>query len=151
KKINFFLKDLKEPVPKYVAPEKAPGNSPEAAKEHPLYLNTSKVASHYHTQNAHFSWATEVETPYLEIHPKTAESIGIKDGDNVTVETKQGKLTLPAKVTLGIHEKVVNTQPYFGLHSLYKLEPVNSLFPNVIDPVSQGFPQKNIQCKVSKA
>lgn len=151
KKINFASKTLKEPVPKYVPLEKAPGNSSDTAKEYPLYLNTSKVASHYHTQNSHFSWAQEVETPYLEIHPATAQTLGIKDGDQVNVETKLGKVTLPSKLTLGIHEKVVNTQPYFGFHSLYKLEPVNSLFPNVIDPVSQGFPQKNIQCKVSKA
>jgi anaerobic selenocysteine-containing dehydrogenase len=87
----------------------------------------------------------------LEIHPKTAEAAGIKNGDKVTVETKLGKLTLTAKVTLAIHEKVVNTQPYFGAHSLYKLEPVNILFPNVIDPIGQSFPQKNIQCRIIKA
>ncbi|MBP1760185.1 MAG: anaerobic dehydrogenase, typically selenocysteine-containing [Firmicutes bacterium] len=151
KKINFYIKDWKEPIPKFIPTDKSPGNTPEAAKDFPLYLNTSKVAAHYHTQNAHFSWATEVEQPYLEIHPKTADAAGIKNGDKVTVETKLGKLTLTAKVTLGIHEKVVNTQPYFGVHSLYKLEPVNNLFPNVIDPIGQSFPQKNIQCRISKA
>jgi formate dehydrogenase (coenzyme F420) alpha subunit len=151
KLINFYIKEWKEPIPKFIPTEKSPGNTPEAAKDFPLYLNTSKVASHYHTQNAHFSWATEVEQPYLEIHPKTASAAGIKHGDKVLVETKLGKLTLTAKVTPGIHEKVVNTQPYFGMHSLYKLEPVNILFPNVIDPIGQSFPQKNIQCRISKA
>lgn len=140
---------LKTPIAFYMDPVESPGNSKERADEYPLMFSTSKVAPHYHTQGQYHAWAREIEQPYLEVHPATATKFGVKDGEKVVVETAYGKITLIAKVTELIHENVVNTQPYFGVNSPYKLEPANVLFP--IDRDKNGsFMQKNVQCKIYK-
>ena len=48
--------------------------------------------------------------PLVEIHPKTAEERGIKDGDWVFIENVRGKIKQKAKLTEGIHPKVVNCE-----------------------------------------
>ncbi|MGK2962745.1 MAG: molybdopterin-dependent oxidoreductase, partial [Gemmatimonadaceae bacterium] len=42
-----------------------------------------------------------------EIHPSTAERLGVENGDHVTVQTSAGRLTIPAYVYLGIRPDTV--------------------------------------------
>jgi Fe-S-cluster-containing dehydrogenase component len=42
-----------------------------------------------------------------ELHPSTAERLGVENGDHVTIQTSAGSLTLPAYVYLGIRPDVV--------------------------------------------
>ncbi len=42
-----------------------------------------------------------------EIHPSTAERLGVENGDHVTIETSAGRLTLPAYAYLGIRPDTV--------------------------------------------
>lgn len=141
---------LKTEIAYYKDPLESPGNSKDRAKDYPLLFSTAKVAAHYHTQCQYSAWAREIEQPYLEIHPATAAKYGIKDGDKVVVESAYGKITLVAKLTELISEKVVSTQPYFGLKSPYKQDPANTLMPTEHE-ANGSFLQKNIQCRIYKA
>jgi anaerobic selenocysteine-containing dehydrogenase len=48
------------------------------------------------------------EHPTAQIHPDTAEKLGIRDGDEVIIETPKGEITQIARVTDTIHPKVIN-------------------------------------------
>ncbi len=74
-----------------------PAEEPDA--EYPLVLTTGRVVYHYLSGNQ------TRRTPFLlemapcvwvEMHERTAASLGIADGDWVTVRTRRGELTAPA-------------------------------------------------------
>ena len=46
----------------------------------------------------------------MEVHPQTAASLGIKNGDWVWIETLRGKIQQKAKVTDGIDPRVVHVE-----------------------------------------
>ena len=108
-------------------------------------LNTAKVAWHYHTQSQYSLWNEDLPGPYLEMHPDLAREIGVQEGELVTVETRTGSVTLPARITKAISKDSVCTQYCFGQKSPFQQQPINSLFPPVYDPVGGNFVQKNLQ------
>jgi anaerobic selenocysteine-containing dehydrogenase len=50
-----------------------------------------------------------VPDPTVDIHPQTAQELGIKQGDWVRVESRRGSASMRANLTQGIHPKVVAT------------------------------------------
>ena len=61
-----------------------------------------------HTEMRNVPWLREIQPdPCVEIHPKTAEVLGIKQGDQVVVESPRGKITLKADLSLGIDPRVI--------------------------------------------
>jgi anaerobic selenocysteine-containing dehydrogenase len=44
----------------------------------------------------------------MEIHPETAAKFNIKEGDSVVIETRNGAIRQTAKLTDGIHPRVIN-------------------------------------------
>lgn len=132
-------------VLKYVDPFKAPGNKQLDRAEYPYLFSSVKVAAHYHTQCQYSEWAREIEKPYVEVHPETAAKIGVKNGENIRIETSNGSLVIPAKLTYSVPEDALYTQPFFGLK--LDSDPVNVLFPIVTDQVGGNFIHKNILCK----
>ena len=48
--------------------------------------------------------------PLVEIHPETAENLGIKDGEWVWIETARGRIRQKAKLTCGINPRVVHVE-----------------------------------------
>jgi anaerobic selenocysteine-containing dehydrogenase len=48
--------------------------------------------------------------PITEIHPETADTLGIKDGDWIYLENRYGRCRQKAKLTEGIHPRVVHAQ-----------------------------------------
>ncbi len=124
----------------------SPGNQGVSREVFPYIVSTNKVASHYHTICQYSNWARDMEKPYIEMHPQTASELGVRDGDQVRLETVTGSIVLPAKITLSVPRGYFSTQPYFGLHSPYGQIPANSLFPIAVDPVGGNFANKNIMC-----
>jgi anaerobic selenocysteine-containing dehydrogenase len=56
-------------------------------------------------------WLREiVPDPVVEIHPRVAEKLGIKDGQWVYVESPRGRIKQRAMLTTGIHSGVVAAQ-----------------------------------------
>jgi anaerobic selenocysteine-containing dehydrogenase len=46
--------------------------------------------------------------PKVEMHPETAEKYGIRDGDEIIIETKNGSITQIAHVTESVDPRVIN-------------------------------------------
>ena len=78
--------------------------------EYPVWLTTGRVVSQYLSGTQTRRIASLVEQypePLCEIHPKLAESLGIADGDQVTVRSRRGEITLPAAVVNTIRPDTV--------------------------------------------
>ncbi|MEP0766103.1 MAG: molybdopterin-dependent oxidoreductase [Fimbriimonadia bacterium] len=98
-----------DPLPVYLPRNWQPDS------EYPLYLINWKEASHTHTRTQNNAWLLDIKpSNSLVIHPDTAARHGIRDGDEIWVESKFGKTRAVAKVTKRIHPEVVGAQHGFG-------------------------------------
>jgi anaerobic selenocysteine-containing dehydrogenase len=77
--------------------------------EYPLLLISAK--SRYYLLSS-YRWVGKLREkrphPLVEIHPDTAATYGIGEGDEVIIETKYGTITQRARVTDIIHPRVVS-------------------------------------------
>lgn len=97
------------PMPRWVSPPESFSSTPELAKEYPL------IMSDYHTSVSYAAgWQRnipllrEVEPdPLLHIHPDTAASYGIAQGDSVRIESPHGKIQARAELYPGIRPDTV--------------------------------------------
>jgi thiosulfate reductase/polysulfide reductase chain A len=98
------------PLPDYEEPCWSPVSTPELAKEYPLVM-TSGASSPFYYRSQHrqlkamrkaHSYAT------LQIHPQTAKTLGIADGDPVWVETPLGRVRQKALFSDALHPEVVH-------------------------------------------
>jgi anaerobic selenocysteine-containing dehydrogenase len=97
-------------LPTYVAiPEH------EKMKAGDLILTTYKVPVQIHSRSANCKWLTEIyhDNP-AKINPKTASSIGIKDGDMIKVSSEIGEIKTTAKVTGQVVPGVVAISHHCG-------------------------------------
>ena len=82
---------------------------------YPLYLAVFPSPSLYDGREAHLPWLQELPDPmttavwgsWVEIHPKTAASLGIQQGDLVQVESPQGAIRVPAVIFPAIRPDLV--------------------------------------------
>ncbi|MFC1864061.1 molybdopterin-dependent oxidoreductase, partial [Thermodesulfobacteriota bacterium] len=97
------------PLPEWRELPEGPTATPELLKKYPLLL------SDYHTSKTYnASWLRNVPLlrevlphPTLHIHPETAETRGIKDGEWVIVESPHGFIKLKAEYFPGIRPDTV--------------------------------------------
>jgi len=110
-------------------------------------------APHFHSWT-HYFWQAQEMWPelYCQIHPKKAAELGVEDGDQVFVETVNGRLTVRAWIHRGIRPNCVfvpigwdEQQPYHPSSS------VNHLTSVRLDPISQQANLKTHLCRVGKA
>ncbi|MFC1868818.1 molybdopterin-dependent oxidoreductase [Thermodesulfobacteriota bacterium] len=106
-----------DPLPYFEEPPQSPYSTPELFKEYPLILiSGSRTNCFYHGLGRQIPWLRELyPEPTMEIHPDTAEKMGICDGDWVWIETsqKKGRIKQKAELTLGIHPKVVHARSHW--------------------------------------
>ena len=116
KKIEIFSPMLEAigiaPLPVYREPSISPNSSPELFKEYPLILTTgAKVRSFFHSEYRQLPSLRKANPyPLVEIHPQTANALGIKEGDWVWVETQVNRVMLKVKLFDGVEKDVVNAQ-----------------------------------------
>ena len=70
--------------------------------EYPFMLNTGRVLYHYHTTSmTRRSEGLMFRYPkgYLEMHPKDADRLGVRDDDVVRVLSRRGSIEIAARVT----------------------------------------------------
>lgn len=83
----------------------------EDVDEHyPIILTTGRVVSQFlsGTQTRRIGpLVDQYPEPRAEIHPRLAERLGITTGDQVTVESRRGSITLPAEVVSTIRPDTV--------------------------------------------
>lgn len=98
----------------------------------PLYLSTGRVLAQYHTgtMTRRSRILEDVDNgPYVEVNPRDAEEIGIKNGDSVRAVSRRGNITIPAMLT----ERVASGMVFIPFH--YKEAAANLLTNDALDPV----------------
>jgi len=87
----------------------------KVTRRFPLLLTTGRILSQYNVgaQTRRTSNTQFFERDILEIHPQDAEDRGIRDGDMVGVESRAGRIALPAKITERVQPGVVYTTFHF--------------------------------------
>ena len=114
-----------------------------------MWLTTGRVVSQYlsGTQTRRIAaLVAQYPEPLCEMHPRLAESLGIADGDIVTVASRRGDITLPAKVVNTIRPDTVFI-PYHWPGT----KAANQLTNRAVDPISKMPEFKVAAVRVRKA
>jgi len=112
-KFEFLSNQLKtwgyDPLPNHTEPSESPISTPELYKEFPLILITGiKESNYYHSQGRQISTLRKISPePRVDIHYKTASSLGISHNDKVCIETPNGKLVMKASIVENMLPQVV--------------------------------------------
>ena len=137
-----------DPLPTFCEPAESPVTCQDLAEKYPLiFVGGNKTVAYIHSQCRNLpSLRRLVPEPLLEINPQTAASLGVVDGDLVTVESLRGSVRVKAELTEGIHPKVVAMQLGWSQANANCLTDDEAR-----DPVS-GYPGfRSVLCRVSKA
>ena len=113
-----------------------------------------------HSSNRWAPWARKVHPfPQMDIHPDTADTLGIENNDWVWIENPRGKIMHQARITKNIDKRVVSCEPGWWYPEqggpLYGVWDSNINLLNSLDgpyDPAQGTPTlRTILCRVSKA
>jgi len=162
---SSVLEELGYPaLPTYVGPPENEIDDPNVAEEYPLVLTTGGGFMPYH-HSEHFQ-IKEIRflkpDPYMEMNPRMAAKLGIKDGDWVIVETRHGHVRQRANLTESLHERVVyvprgwwfperthkGNDPFGVLESNTNM--LTSSADDMCDPMSGTWSNRGLLCKVYK-
>jgi len=97
----------------------------------PFILISSKCAEFLCSSNRHIPRLRKKRPrPLVSIHPDTARSLGIEEGDAVIIEASTGSIVQYAHIWDGVHPKVVSADhgwwyPEMGPSTLYGWEASN--------------------------
>jgi len=149
-----------DPLPYHKLPPAHEATSPEIVKRFPLLFGTARNKVYQHSRFRDTVWSRRARPyPRLEIHPDTASSRGIADGQWVWIETHHGRIRMMAEVAPNIHPRFVNGE--MGWWYPEKISPGHGAFdsnPNVIitydspdEPVMGVPPLKGVPCQVYPA
>ena len=125
----------------FIEPKESPDD------EFQFILSTGRIYWHWHTRTLTGRTSTlerEAPTPYVELHPKDAKEIGIRNGEKVRVTSRRGELELAALIT----EKVTRKSCFIPFH--YWEAAANVLTINAVDPIAKIPEYKVCAVKVEK-
>ena len=135
-KARFNVADYRQPVD-------------DISEEYPYFLTTGRVVSQFlsGTQTRRIGPLVEqYPEPRIEIHPRLAEKLGIKDNDWTTAETRRGSMTLKAMVVTTIRPDTV----FIPYHWAGR-KSANQLTVAAQDPISKIPQYKVCGCSVRRA
>ena len=107
----------------------------EPCQEFPLRLTTGRVVYHYLSgnQTRRIPFLHDMcPEPYVEVHPKTAQTYGITHEEVIRLYTRRGECQYKVKITEAIREDTIFVPYNFG-HE----ESINLLTIAAIDPISR--------------
>ena len=151
-----------DPLPHFEEPPFTPVTRPDLAKEYPLILSTGRRSPVYFcSEHRNIPWLRDIDPdPVLEIHPDTAKSLNVSNGEWVWVENWLGKCKLKAKVSPIVPRWMVmaaygwwfpeksGAEP--SLYGLWESN-INQLIPmGSQGKDGLGAPTKQLLCKVYK-
>ncbi|MGA2670236.1 MAG: molybdopterin-dependent oxidoreductase [Dehalococcoidia bacterium] len=101
-----------EPLTPYQEPPRSPLSTPEIAKEFPLILITGgRIRMFWHSTLRQFEKLRRLHPdPIVQIHPDTANQLGITNGDWVYIETPEGRIQQKVQITSDILPGVVHAE-----------------------------------------
>jgi assimilatory nitrate reductase catalytic subunit len=117
----------------YAVESHKPGEEP--SDEYPLYLTTGRILSHYQSgsQTRRVPELNAVEREaFVEVHPDTASTFGVRDGEPVQVVTRRGSLLVKARFSRNIRFDTLFMPFHFAGAGR-----ANTLTNDVVDPVSK--------------
>ncbi|MEE1738627.1 molybdopterin oxidoreductase family protein [Streptomyces sp. BE147] len=107
----------------------------ETDAEYPVVLTTGRVVSQYQS-GAQTRRVAELNAaapgPFVELHPRLADRIGVAEGDPVEVTSRRGRAVAPARITLSIRPDTV----FMPFHWAGEGR-ANTLTNPALDPVSR--------------
>ncbi len=124
------------------------GAAEEPTVEFPMVLTTGRVIDHWHTGTMTMKvpeLRRSFPKAYVEVNIEDAKAKGIKNGDNVLLETKRDKMVFQAKVSDVCRPGLVFV-PWYDAKLM-----INQLTLNAIDPGSKQPEFKICAVKISKA
>ena len=136
------------PLPVYSEPPESPVSTPDLAASYPLVLTVGANIAVY-TASRHRtlpSLRSKAPEPVAEIHPQTAQTYGIADGDRITVESPRGAVTLKAQVTSKIRPAVVSLN-----HGWEEANGNLLTDEHITDPMLAAPSTRASLCRISKA
>jgi len=163
-KVELYSNVMKEwgldPLPYHLEPNESPYSTPGLYEQYPLVLSTGgRLPNFFHTQNRQVPWLRKIQPyPFVQMHPETAEKLGIKDGEWVWIETPRGRIQQVAEVFEGIDPRVINIEAAWWYpedsgpdHGMFKSN-ANVLTSNdpPYDPVLGSVSLRALLCRVYK-
>ncbi len=151
-----------DPLPKYVEPPETPVSNPELASEYPLTLITGgRILEFYHSESRQVdSIRRRHPYPIVQIHPDTAQKLGIEAGDWVWIKTPRGRVRQKAQLFDGMEPNIVHAEHGWWFPELPGEEPwlhgvwevnINVVIdddPKICNPLTGAFPLRTALCKV---
>ncbi len=151
KKVEIYSKKYEEmgydALPVYREPSESPLGNPELAKDFPIVLTTgAKVMYYVHSQLRGIpSLNKRMPNNVLEIHPDTAGSYGIENGDTVRIDSPRASITCEARVTEKIVPGVAQLYHGFGDANANALTDTG-----LLDPITGSAPMRSALCRITK-
>ena len=103
-----FLAHKYPPLPEYVEPAMGPVARPDLTEQFPLVLTDAKSTHFVHSQYRHVARLRRHERePRLDMHPKTAQTRGIEEGDWVQLTTPHAQARMRARLSASLDPRVV--------------------------------------------
>ena len=150
-----------DPFPTFREPPESPYATPELFQEYPLLYTTWKREPYRHSAGRQIaSLRKRHPRPVTLIHPDTARSLGIEEGDLVIIETPRGRIRQTARLTDCLHPKVVGIDyawwfPEKGAENGYGWQAANvNLLTDDAPPFNPELSSTNLRgglCRVTKA
>jgi nitrate reductase NapA len=130
----------------WLRPHKGPAEPPDA--EYPFVLTTGRQIEHWHTGTMTLKvpeLKRSAPDAYVEINPRDAAKVGVKNKDKVKVTSRRGSITLEAKVVDVPRDGLV----FMPMH--YPDRMINSLTTDAYDAMSKQPEFKICAVKLEKA
>lgn len=153
RKIEIYSETIEQegfdPLPTYREPDQSPFGDPDMFKKFPLILTTgARILYYTHGQHRNIPVLKEkIPEPCAEVHPKTANRFGIRNGDWIIVESNRGQINVKALASEDMMEGVVSIP-----HGWPRDANVNLLTDIHCREPIMGYPQMKSQlCSIRKA
>jgi ferredoxin-nitrate reductase len=121
--------------------------------DYPLILTTGRIRDQWHTMTRTGKvgkLCQHIPQSTLQIHPADAQTLAIKDGDIVSVESRRGDVRVPAQLSDNIKKGAVFLPMHWGRLSGSDLNRANNLTNNLVDKISKEPDFKYCAVRVGK-
>jgi len=165
RRVELYSSRLREigvdPLPVYNEPKETPYGSSGNVDEYPLVLTSHKSPFFYHASHRNMPSLRELsKEPVAELHPATCEKLGLSEGDEIFIETPQGKIKQKLRMNPDLDPRIVIVAYgwWFPERSYNNLYGWNEANLNILtsntpphDPAMGSVNLRGISCRVSKA
>ena len=117
------------------------GPAEAAGGARPLTLTTGRVAEHWHTltrTGKSPALASAAGEPFVELHPRDAETAGVREGEQALIASERGSLLARARLDATLPAGVAFAPFHWGtLHAPPGAGQANAVTVRALDPVSR--------------